>query len=188
MVNASTGPLWVSSDGLPFLLCFFFLYFKTSHSAVIIPGASLTVFNFRRCPKEKMHEHPRSFLSDRDVCLLSSLLSKSQRTSNRTRPSNNARALPNRLQGTIPNRINILSKRASHAHARNSVKICQERQKNVAEWSWPKAHVFPSEPGRFDHTNSCYLFVLGLLKMSNFLMTLLQPVIRAEGLSFEQRQ
>ncbi len=86
-------------------------------------------FNFRRCPKEKMHEHPRSFLSDRDVCLLSSLLSKSQRTINRTRPPINARALPNPLQGTIPNRINILSKRASHAHARNSVKICQERQK-----------------------------------------------------------
>jgi hypothetical protein len=119
---------------------------------------------------------------------MSSLLSKSQRTVNRIRPPIIARALPNPLQGTIPNRINILSKRASHAHARNSVKICQERQKNVAEWSWTKAQEFPSEPGRFDHTNSCYLFALGLLMMSNFLMTLLQPVIRAEGLSFEQRQ
>jgi hypothetical protein len=103
-----------------------------------------------------MHEHPRSFLSDRDVCLLSSLLSKSQRTINRTRPSNTAKALPNPLQGAIPNRIDILSKRASNAHARNSVKICQERQKNVAKWSWPQVQEFPSEPGRFDHANSCY--------------------------------
>jgi hypothetical protein len=119
---------------------------------------------------------------------LISLLSKSQRTINRTRPSNIARALPNPPQDNIPHIINTLPKKASDAHARNPVKICQERQKNVAEWSWPKAHVFPSEPGRFDHANSCYLFVLGLLKMSNFLMTLLQPIIRAEGLSFEQRQ
>jgi len=73
-----------------------------------------------------MHAHPRSFLSDGYVCLLSSLPSKSQRTINRTRLLNTARALPNRQEITIPNDISIVTKVTFLIQNENSSKICHE--------------------------------------------------------------
>jgi len=73
-----------------------------------------------------MHAHPRSFLSDGYVCLLSSLPSKSQRTINRTRPLNIAKALPNRKETSIPNDISIVKKMTFLIQNENSSKICHE--------------------------------------------------------------
>jgi hypothetical protein len=73
-----------------------------------------------------MHAHPRSFLSDGYVCLLSSLPSKSQRTINRTRSYNIAKALPNRQKIAIPNDISIVTKATFLIQNENSSEICHE--------------------------------------------------------------
>jgi hypothetical protein len=61
MVNVSTGSLWFLLMG-----CLFYsascLYLKTSHSAVLVPGANLTISLFQEMPERKDARTPEKFI------------------------------------------------------------------------------------------------------------------------------
>ena len=61
MVNVATGSL-----GFLLMGCLFYfascLYLKTSHSAVLVPGANLTISLFQEMPERKDARTPEKFI------------------------------------------------------------------------------------------------------------------------------